>query len=87
MGKREKAFQLKEEARKLEYEAADEEEREQRRKEEIYQETQNIDIYSSDDYAGLDAGKYHFYFGYEETMCLVKSHKEDCEDNGCEKRE
>ena len=31
--------------------------------------------YKASDYAGLDAGAYHFYFGYEEKWC--KLHKRD----------
>ena len=87
MDKRQKAFKLKEEANRLELEASQEEFQEGIRKEETYRKTKNIDVYCSDDYAGLEAWKYKFYFGYEETMCPVKGHKEDCEDNGCEKRE
>ena len=87
MNKRQKAFKLKEEARKLEYEAAEEERLEKLKRETEYRKTQHLDVYRSDDYAGLECGKYKFYFGYEETWCPVKSHKEDCEDNGCDKRE
>ena len=38
-----------------------------------------VQIYWSDDYAGLSAGSYMFYYGYEETMCL-KHDDCDCED-------
>jgi hypothetical protein len=34
--------------------------------------------YIAGDNAGLDAGKYQFYFGYEETVCNDHS-PEDCE--------
>jgi hypothetical protein len=27
-----------------------------------------IEQYYSDDYAGLESGKYHFYYGYEKTI-------------------
>lgn len=30
--------------------------------------TNKISVYCSDDYAGLDFGKYSFYYGYEETV-------------------
>ncbi len=87
MDKKQKAFKLREEANRLELEASQEGFQEGIKKERTYRDTQNIDVYCSDDYAGLKAGKYKFYFGYEETMCPIKSHKEDCEDNGCKKRE
>lgn len=44
-----------------------------------------VDAYKSSDYCGLDVGKFHFYFGYEETFC--PKHKLDCGDDDCEKSE
>ena len=41
-----------------------------------------LDVYYSDDYAGLELDDIQFYFGYEETKC--KKHKNNC---GCEDSE
>ena len=87
LAKESKAYELKEEARKLELEASQERQELEIKQEQEYRKNTKTDVYCSDDYAGLEAGKYSFYFGYEMTICPVKSHKEDCEDNGCEKRE
>lgn len=48
-----------------------------------------IDVYTSDDYCGLEANGVSFYYGYEVTMCPVNSHKnsDDCYEKNCEKRE
>lgn len=56
------------------------------RKEKEFKELNKTDVYYSDDYAGMNAGKYSFYFGYEQTYCPEHSNK-NCEDNGCELRE
>lgn len=48
----------------------------------------NIRAYRASDYAGLEFGKYKFYFGYEETVC--PKHKRNytaCVDNECDKGE
>jgi hypothetical protein len=89
MNKREKAHQLREEARKLEYQAHEEKRIAKLKEEESYRTSSKIDVFCSDDYAGLDSGKYHFYFGYEETYCPVKSHKteDNCYEKDCDKRE
>jgi hypothetical protein len=39
--------------------------------------------YCASDYGGFEAGRYSFYYGYEETICYEHT---DC-DNNCEKRE
>ena len=54
-----------------------------------FEEDSGIYVFTSDDYCGLTIKKPNisFYYGYEETSCPVKSHRENCEDNGCEKRE
>ena len=48
-----------------------------------------ITCYGSDDYCGCSVGELSFYFGYEVTMCPVKSHKtdDDCYEKDCDKRE
>ena len=61
--------------------------REEYKKEEIFRKAEKIDVYTSDDYCGMTNGKYDFYYGYEVTECAIKSHRKNCEDNGCEKRE
>ena len=43
------------------------------------------ETYVASDYAGLRAGKYEFYYGYEEVIC--KKHNNDfnkCADADCE---
>ena len=57
------------------------------KKEKVFNKKTKSNIYNSHDYWGVSNGDYSFYFGYEETKCPVESHKEDCEDDGCEKRE
>lgn len=39
-----------------------------------------MDVYTSDDYCGLESGKYKFYFGYEETFCEEHG-TESCDDS------
>lgn len=46
-----------------------------------------LEAYKSSDYAGLEAGKFHFYFGYEETVCKKHKSQEKCEEVDCESRE
>jgi len=41
-------------------------------------------VYYSDDYAGCDAERHSFYFGYEKTFCKLHGKDEDCE---CEDKE
>jgi hypothetical protein len=40
-------------------------------------------MYCSSDYGGMDAGRYSFYYGYEETICYAHT---EC-DKDCEQRE
>ena len=52
-----------------------------------FKEKNNTNVYYSDDYAGLEVGKYSFYFGYEVTVCPKHKNK-DCEDlYDCDLRE
>jgi len=47
-----------------------------------------VDVYCSDDYAGLECGQYSFYFGYEATLCPKHGKDANCEDeHDCEKNE
>lgn len=85
--KREKAEGLKREASRLEQEAHEEERLERLGTEQNYRRTRKIDVYVSDDYAGLDAGDFSFYFGYEQTACPKHKTEEACERVDCEKRE
>lgn len=56
-------------------------------KEKQWREENDIDVFTSDDYCGMHAGKYDFYFGYEVTVC-AKHKVEDCEDRfDCDLRE
>lgn len=65
------------------------EQKQQLRDNENFEKNNNIAISVSDDYIGCDAGDYSFYYGYEETGCPIRSHKdeEDCYEKACEKRE
>lgn len=85
--KLQKAQELKRQAQQLEYEAHEEKRQAELKAKREFEEKEKMDVYTSDDYCGLTAGKYSFYYGYEETVCPVKSHRKNCEDNGCEKRE
>lgn len=61
--------------------------RERMNKEDEFRKENKLNIYSSDDYAGLVTEHYSFYFGYEETACPKHKNK-DCEDlYDCELRE
>ena len=46
-----------------------------------------IEVYTSDDYCGLELKGISFYYGYEETDCPKHSNKEECEEKDCEERE
>lgn len=87
--KRKKVEELERQTNELHFEIEEEEHESKIKKEKIFKEKKKINVYYSDDYAGLDSGKYHFYFGYEVTHCPVKSHKddEDCYEKDCVKRE
>lgn len=60
-----------------------------RRAKEEFEKKNKVNVYSASDYCGMSNGKHSFYYGYEETMCPTKSHKniDDCDDNNCDKRE
>lgn len=81
------AQKLEDQARRLRLEANEEKRMLELKKKEEFNQKNKMDVYTSDDYCGLEAGRYSFYYGYEVTVCPVKNHKENCEDNGCEKRE
>jgi hypothetical protein len=85
--KLQEAFELEEKAKRLRIEASQEKYKAENNKKREFEETQKIDVYTSDDYCGLTLPNISFYYGYEETQCPVKSHRKNCEDNGCEKRE
>jgi len=59
---------------------------EHRVKVEEFEKKNKFDIYIANDYCGMRVGGLHFYYGYEETEC-PKHKNDDCEDDGCEKRE
>lgn len=84
-----KADELEREAKELRSDVQQEEHTSNIKNERNFAKKTKIDVYCSDDYAGLDSGKYHFYFGYEVTHCPVKSHKDDndCYEKDCDKRE
>lgn len=85
--KLQKAQELEKQAQQLRYEAREEKRRAELKAKEEFVTTKKMNVYTSDDYCGLTADKYSFYYGYEETVCSVKSHRKNCEDYGCEKRE
>lgn len=41
-----------------------------------------LEVYFSDDYAGMKSPRFDFYFGYEATLCSHGADSRDCE---CEK--
>lgn len=82
-----KAQQLEQEAKEIRYKVAEQKRREEILREEAFKKEFGINAYSASDYAGLECGDISFYYGYEETVCPVKSHRKNCEDYGCEKRE
>ena len=77
MDKLQKAQELEQEAQQLRNEAHEEERKAELK---IQQEFRNkeFDVYTSDDYCGLEVGKYKFYYGYEETSFCPKHGIEDC---------
>lgn len=87
MDKLQKAQELEREAQDLRRDAMEEKRRVELKAKEEFREKNNIDVYASDDYCGLEAGKYKFYYGYEETVC-PKHGKKDCSNQwDCEKAE
>ena len=79
--KLQKAQRLEDEAQKLRGEAHEERHRIQLQKEEEFRNIEKIDVYTSDDYCGLEVEGYDFYYGYEVTYCDI--HKLKCPDS-CE---
>jgi len=65
-------------ARRVEHE---QKRRDDYKKEQEFKAKENINLYTSSDYAGLENGKYSFYYGYEHTRCLVKQHGVSCVDD------
>lgn len=59
------------------------------KEEDKFRKASGISVSGSDDYIGAGAEPYSFYYGYEETYCPVKSHKngELCGEKDCEKEE
>ena len=43
-----------------------------------------LDVYSSDDYAGMVSPRFAFYFGYERTFCPNHGNDAQC---GCDENE
>ena len=43
-----------------------------------------LDVYFSDDDAGMTTGRFSFYFGYEATVCPHHGNDSDCE---CDERD
>ena len=87
MDKLQKAEELKREARELERQDHDEKERIQRKKTEAFKEKFKIDTWSASDYAGLDTGDLHFYYGYEYTKCPEHGSQDCSRKVNCEKAE
>lgn len=86
MDKLQKAQQLEREAKELRYQAAEEKRAAERKEKEAFEKQNNMDVYTSDDYCGLEAGRYQFYYGYEEVWCV--DHGPACpEGYDCEKSE
>jgi hypothetical protein len=81
------AQELEQKAKEIRYALAEQKRREEIQREDEFEKTMKINAYRASDYAGLVTPEYSFYFGYEETACPVKSHRKNCEDYGCEKRE
>ena len=81
------AQELERKAQELRRDAYEVKRQEELKKEEEFRTKEKLDVYTSDDYCGLTTGDYSFYYRYEITVCPVKSHRKNCEDNGCGKRE
>ena len=81
---------LERELQELKIKKYEQQQREAREREQEFKKKNAwLDIYGSDDYCGCGIGEYSFYYGYEETRCPVKSHKDsdDCDEKDCDKRE
>jgi hypothetical protein len=79
--KQQKAFQLEQEARLLRAQAFQEEQRAKYAAEKAFAATTGLDVYASDDYAGLRTKDVDFYYGYERTVCKHEvDYCGDCED-------
>lgn len=85
--KKEKAYQLEQEAQRLRSEAQQEEMRAEIEAQATYRNNEKIDTYIASDYAGLKAGKYEFYFGYEITVCPKHKSSDECSEADCDKGE
>ncbi len=78
--------ELEQELRDRRQEEYERERIERLKKEQEFKEKHKVNTYWASDYAGLEAGDYSFYYGYEETFCPKHKNK-NCEDYGCELRE
>lgn len=82
-------MELRAEAARIEREQHEKERIMKRQKKQDFIKKTGIDVYTSDDYCGLEAKGISFYYGYEVTACPVNSHKDedDCYEKDCDKRE
>jgi hypothetical protein len=78
MDKLQEAQELEKKAQQLRQEAREEERKNEWKTKEEFEKVMNMDIYTSDDYCGLEVDKYKFYYGYEETFCI--QHGTKCPD-------
>ena len=73
------------ELKKAAMETREIERRLEQEKEEKIESKSKVQVYTSDDYAGMECKKYNFYFGYEHTYC--KKHGNDsklCSETDCD---
>lgn len=88
MDKLKEAQELERKASQLRMEAHAEAHQKKVAKEQKFREDNDLDVYTSDDYCGLSASKYSFYYGYEVTVCPKHGKNSDCEgEHDCEKNE
>lgn len=79
--------ELENELRTKKLQEAEQRRKDRTEKEKNFKKKNKVNVYWSDDYAGMVSDKYSFYYGYEETYC-PKHKDEDCEDlYDCELRE
>ena len=77
--KLQEAQELENKARELRFQAMEEKRKAERKAEEEFKGKHKMDVYTSDDYCGMESGRYEFYYGYEETWC--PKHKAECPDD------
>lgn len=62
------AWRLERESRDLYDKVGEIKRRQQMAREKAFEDQTGIDVYWSNDYAGLKSGRYRFYYGYEHTV-------------------